>query len=216
MSLDEAKPPTKGVGMKTENQNQNGSGSVSDAQRNSSVSDAQRNFVELIESNRQRLYGMIYNMVRNHQDTEDLLQDTYSKASKGLSTFKGDASFNTWINTIAYNTAINFIRKRKNIYKVSIDDADNGLEHDSVFLDETTAIGVDKQYIRNETIASVREAIDKLPMTHQSIVKWFDLEGWSHKQIAQALGINENTVRSRLFYAHKKLQVLLAEYKEVI
>jgi RNA polymerase sigma-70 factor (ECF subfamily) len=206
MSPEWTKPPS-GVGMKTENQNQNGLGSVNDAQQN---------FVELIEANRQKLYGMIYNMVRNHQDTEDLLQDTYSKASKGFHSFKGDSSFSTWISKIAYNTTINFIRKRKNIYKVSIDDTDNNLEQDSVFLDKTTAIGVDKQYIKNETIVIVRGAISKLSANHRDVVRLFDLEGWSHKQIADSIGVNECTVRSRLFYAHKKLEVLLAEYKEVL
>jgi RNA polymerase sigma factor (sigma-70 family) len=189
---------------------------VSNNQRNLNVSDAQRNFEQFIQSNRNKLYGMVYNMVHNHQDTEDLLQDSLAKAHKALSSYDGRASLSTWIHTITYNTTINHIRGKRNKWTVSINDEDSGLKHNHVFLEKTIGVGVDKEYMGKELMEEIYKAIDTLPLSQQVVVKWFDIEGYSHKRIAQMLGINENTVRSRLFYAHKRLQVLLAEYKELI
>lgn len=207
-------PNMGGICMKTKT-NQNGLGSVSDAQRNLSVSDAQRNFESSIDSTRQKLYGMVYGMVRNHDDTQDLLQDILTKAYKSIGSFRGESNFSTWIHTIAYNTTLNHIRKSRNVYKLSIDDIDSGLDTDSVFLDKTTAEGVDKECMRRELSKTIYDAISKLPVNHQDVVTLFDIEGWSHREISVKLGVNECTVRSRLFYAHKKLQELLVEYKEV-
>jgi RNA polymerase sigma-70 factor (ECF subfamily) len=202
--------------MKTKHQNTNGSGSLSDTQHNLPVSDTQHNFESMIDSTRQKLYGMVYNMVRNHNDTQDLLQDILTKAYKSIGSFRGESNFSTWIHTIAYNTTLNHIRKNRNVYKLSIDDVDSGLDVDSVFLDKTTAEGVDKEYMRKELGQAISDAMDKIPLNHRQVVQWFDIEGWSHREIAQEIGVNECTVRSRLFYAHKKLQELLIDYKEVL
>lgn len=212
-------PPNRGrgqglVSMKTKNQNTGGLGSVSDTQHN--LNDTQRNFELLIDSTRQKLYGMVYGMVRNHDDTQDLLQDILTKAYKSIGSFRGESNFSTWIHTIAYNTTLNHIRKSRNVYKLSIDDTDSGLDTDSVFLDKTTADGVDKQYMRKEMANDISNAISQLSKNHRDVVTLFDIEGWSHREISEKLGVNECTVRSRLFYAHKKLQELLSQYKEVI
>lgn len=202
--------------MKTNTQNQNGLGSVNDAQHNLSVSDAQHNFEQLVDTSRQKLYGMIFSMVRSHDDTQDLLQDILTKAYKSIGSFRGESNFSTWIHTIAYNTTLNHIRKNRNVYKLSIDDVDSGLDTDVAFLEKTTAEGVDKKYMRKELAQAISDAMDKLPLKHRQVVQWFDIDGWSHREISEELGVNECTVRSRLFYAHKKLQELLVEYKEVL
>ena len=215
MSPEWTKPPY-GVGMKTNTQNQNGLGSVNDAQHNLSVSDAQHNFESMIDSTRQKLYGMIFGMVRSHDDTQDLLQDILTKAYKSIGSFRGESNFSTWIHTIAYNTTLNYIRKNRNVYKLSIDDIDSGLDTDVAFLTKTTAESVDKEYMRKELAQAISDAMDKIPLKHRQVVQWFDIEGWSHREISEELGVNECTVRSRLFYAHKKLQELLVEYKGVL
>jgi RNA polymerase sigma-70 factor (ECF subfamily) len=210
----------QGVGMKNNTQIQDGLGSVSDAQRNStklSVSDTLRDFEQSVVSNRQKLYGMIFNMVYNHQDTEDLLQETYYKAYRALDGYNGRASMNTWLHTIAYNTTINHIRSKRNKFNISLDDADNNyVDQDPAYIEATTGIGTDKEVIALELKQELYRVIDSLPLQQQVVVKWFDICGYSHRDIANRLGVNENTVRSRLFYAHKKLQGMLANYKEIL
>lgn len=196
------------------NNQRNASNKVIDNQRKSGVNNI--NFSELVESHRNHLYGMLYNMVRNHQDTEDLLQETWLKAHKAIGNFRGDSSVGTWLHKIAYNTGLNHIRRYGDRYNISIDDSDNGLDHDIDYIERTTGDGVDKQCMGMELRDKLNDSISKLPVKHQLVVKYFDIDGYSHKEIGNKLGVNENTVRSRLFYAHKKLQVMMEDYKEVI
>lgn len=175
-----------------------------------------KSFNVLAKSHQPKLYGTIYNMVRNHEDTEDLIQIVMAKCYKSLARFKGECSFATYIHTIAYNTTINHIRKKRARFMISIDDVDNHLDQDQTYLEKTKTNGCDAELLTKELGEKLKEAIARLPLKHQQVVQWFDIEGQSHREIAKRLGLNENTVRSRLFYAHQTLQGMLAEYKELL
>src|SRR5256886_11183531 len=69
-------------------------------------------FDQLVVKYTPRLYGLVYNMTSNHEDTNDLLQDIFSKAYKAIRGFRGKSSFYTWIHSIAVNMTLNFLKKR--------------------------------------------------------------------------------------------------------
>src|SRR5207247_9922609 len=69
-------------------------------------------FDQLVIKYTPRLYGLVYNMTSNHEDTNDLLQDIFSKAYKAIRGFRGKSSFYTWIHSIAVNISLNFLKKR--------------------------------------------------------------------------------------------------------
>src|SRR5687768_5845304 len=69
-------------------------------------------FDELIVKYSPRLYGLVYNMTSNHEDTNDMLQDIWSKAFRSIASFRGKSAFYTWIHSIAVNMTINFLKKR--------------------------------------------------------------------------------------------------------
>src|SRR4029077_750389 len=69
-------------------------------------------FDQLVVKYTPRLYGLVYNMTSNHEDTNDLLQDVFSKAYKAIRGFRGKSSFYTWIHSIAVNMTLNFLKKR--------------------------------------------------------------------------------------------------------
>jgi RNA polymerase sigma factor (sigma-70 family) len=173
-------------------------------------------FSELFEAYKSKVYAKVYSILRNHQDTEDIVQETFSKCYKSLANYNQDCSFSTWIHTIAHNTALNLIRKNKNVYKISINDEDNHLDQDQTYLIKTSYKSCDKDVMRKEMSISIEKAIEKLPVNHQIVVRLFDIEGKSHREISKLIGVNECTVRSRLFYAHRTLQGILAEYKEML
>lgn len=175
-----------------------------------------KSFNVLAKSHHQKLYGTIFNMVRSHEDTEDLIQIVMNKCYKSLARFKGECSFATYLHTIAYNTTINHIRKKRSRFMISIDDVDNHLDQDQTYLEKTKTLASDKEYMTKELGIIIADAIKQLPLKHQQVVQWFDIDGLSHREIAKRLGLNENTVRSRLFYAHQTLQGMLAEYKELV
>ncbi len=221
------------VGMKIKNQNTDGSGSLSDAQRNSTLSDAQCpndalcNLVELakqgshdaytqiVNEYKGKLHSTIKNIVYNHSDVEDILQDTLTKGYKYIGNFNGKSSVYTWLHKIAVNTAINFIRKSKKYgFSYSLDDTDNSIQFTDTFIEAISLNGVDIDIVNKEMGKAISDAMDKLSAEHRIVVQMFDIDGYSHNEIAKHVGCNENTVRSRLFYAHKKLQGMLAEYRE--
>lgn len=69
-------------------------------------------FDDLVVRYSPRLYGLIYNMTSNHEDTNDLLQEVFAKAYRSISGFRGNSTFYTWMHSIAVNMTINFMKKR--------------------------------------------------------------------------------------------------------
>ncbi len=169
-------------------------------------------FDALIVKHSPRLYGLVYHMTSNHDDTDDLLQDVWAKAYRGIGGFRGKSQFYTWTHTIAANTTINFLKKRNNRKTMSLDDVDNGIANDKDF----TALTAASTPVRDTDLAELQiklnEAMQKLTPDHRAVVTMFDIQGMAHAEIAQILGVSNGTVRSRLFYAHKQLQAWLAEF----
>ena len=92
-------------------------------------------FDDLVVKYTPRLYGLVYNMTSNHEDTNDLLQDVFSKAYKAIGGFRGKSSFYTWIHSIAVNMTLNFLKKRGRRYQLSLDDVDASIQNDKAFLE---------------------------------------------------------------------------------
>src|SRR3954465_3500574 len=88
-------------------------------------------FDVLIQRYQERVYATIYHMTSNHEDANDLTQETFVKAYKALTSFKGDSGFFTWVYRIAVNKTINFLKQRKNRHNgMSLNDLDFNAEHD--------------------------------------------------------------------------------------
>lgn len=85
---------------------------------------------QLVRRYQVRIYATIYHMTSNHEDANDLAQETFIKAYSALKTFKGDSSFYTWVYRIAVNKTINFLKTRKNKTQLSLNDLDFNAEHD--------------------------------------------------------------------------------------
>lgn len=171
-----------------------------------------RAFDDLVRKYSPRLYGLVYNMTSNHEDTNDLLQDIFSKAYRSIKGFKGKSSFYTWLHTIATNMTINFLKKRSRNYKMSLDDIDNGVQHDPEFIELTSSPDARREVDLKELQQRLNEAMMKLSNEHRAVVTMFDIQGMPHAEIGKILGISEGTVRSRLFYAHRQLQNYLQEF----
>ncbi|MGC3991465.1 MAG: sigma-70 family RNA polymerase sigma factor [Chthoniobacteraceae bacterium] len=171
-------------------------------------------FDELVVKYSPRLYGLVYNMTSNHEDTNDLLQDIFSKAYRSIRGFQGKSSFYTWIHTISVNLTINFLKKRGRRYQLSLDDVDNNLQNDKDFIELTSTSSPVREADLGELQIRLNEAMQKLSNEHRAVVTMFDIQGMPHAEIAKILGISEGTVRSRLFYAHRQLQNYLEEFRK--
>ena len=171
-------------------------------------------FDELIVKYSPRLYGLVYNMTSNHEDTHDLMQDIWAKAYRSISGFRGRSSFYTWIHSIGVNMTINFLKKRGRRAHMSLDDVDSSIQHDKEFLELTATSTPIREANLNELQKRLNEAMQRLSNDHRAVVTMFDIQGMPHAEIAKILGISEGTVRSRLFYAHRQLQNFLTEFHQ--
>src|ERR1044071_9849703 len=168
---------------------------------------------DLIRRYQERIYATIYHMTANHEDANDLAQETFIKAHQALKSFKGDSSFFTWVYRIAVNKTINFLKQKKNRHNgFSLNDFDFNAEHDP----DLVALVSDKNPRRDMGLAELQEklneAMQKLSDVHRLVVTLHDIQGMSHEEIGKIIDCNPGTVRSRLFYARQQLQGSLVDY----
>ncbi len=173
-------------------------------------------FDKLVIKYSPRLYGLIYHMTSNHEDTNDLMQDVFAKAYRSMGGFKGRSSFYTWLHQIGVNMTINFVKKRGRRFHLSLDDVDSGIQNDREFLELTSTGHGDpvRETNLSELQRRINEAMQKLSPDHRAVVTMFDVQGMPHAEISKILGVSEGTVRSRLFYAHQQLQNFLEEFRQ--
>ncbi|KPL01274.1 MAG: hypothetical protein AMJ91_00505 [candidate division Zixibacteria bacterium SM23_73_3] len=164
----------------------------------------QKAFNLLVIRHQKRIYDFIYRMIRNHQDAADLSMEVFVRAYKGLKDFKERSSFYVWLAKIAVNLCINFSKREKFRYFLSI--------FDLAEKPATTSSPVDKVEEKELRLA-IDQAIKNLPPRQRSsfVLKFY--QGLSHQQIAQIMGISEGAAKSNYFQAIKKLQKLLAQYR---
>jgi RNA polymerase sigma factor (sigma-70 family) len=171
-------------------------------------------FDQLVVKYTPRLYGLIYNMTSNHEDTNDLLQDVFAKAYKAIRGFRGKSSFYTWIHSIAVNMTLNFLKKRGRRYHLSLDDVDASIQNDKEFLELTATSSPVREADLSELQRRLNEAMMKLSDEHRAVVTMFHIQGMPHAEISKILRVSEGTVRSRLFYANRQLQNYLDEFRK--
>ncbi|MFV1995673.1 MAG: sigma-70 family RNA polymerase sigma factor [Verrucomicrobiales bacterium] len=171
-------------------------------------------FDELVLKHSSRLYGLVYHMTSNHEDTNDLLQDIFAKAYRSLKRFRGKSSFYTWIYSISVNMTLNFLKKRNRHPKMSLDDVDSGIHYDKDFIEATSGPNPIREVNIHELQQRLNSAMMRLSEDHRAVVTMFDIQGMPHAEISQILGVSQGTVRSRLFYAHRQLQNFLEEFRK--
>ena len=169
-------------------------------------------YEELVRKYQERIYATVYHMTANHEDANDLAQETFIKGYTALKSFKGDSSFYTWVYRIAVNKTINFLKQRKNKAHMSLNDIDFNAENDP----DMVALVSDRTPRRDVGLTELQEKLNgamlKLSAVHRLVVTLHDVQGLSHEEIGKMMDCNVGTVRSRLFYARQQLQAYLSDY----
>ena len=172
-------------------------------------------FRKVVEDYRKRVYQTAYGIVQNVDDAKDITQEVFLKVFEKMATFKGNASLSTWIYRITVNTCIDLLRKRKGGVSVplneDIDYAPQSLESSNRGNPSNSPF--DSTY-RGEVRQKIKEAFLKRSPEHRSTLLLREIEGLSYQQIAEAMACSIGTVMSRLHYARKKMQKLLAPIME--
>jgi RNA polymerase sigma-70 factor (ECF subfamily) len=172
-------------------------------------------FVEIMTRYRERIFSVALALLRNRADAEEIAQDTFIRAHRGLGRFRGDSSLATWLHRIAVNLARNrywyFFRRRRHA-TLSLDCALSE-DSDATFADlvATDAPSPSREAAAGEFSSLVNTCMEKLDARHREILTLRNLLNRSYDEIAQALGINVGTVKSRIARARGNLRALLAE-----
>ncbi len=143
------------------------------------------------------MYAVAMRFVKNADDAEDVLQESFIKAFQKIHQFKGEVTFGAWLKKIVVNKSIDFLKSKK---------------QDMLTLDESYIQPLDNEdWTVDEGISinEVKEAIEKLSDKYKYVVMMFLVEGFDHKEIAQVLNIEETTCRTRLLRGKGQLKELL-------
>jgi RNA polymerase sigma-70 factor (ECF subfamily) len=157
------------------------------------------------------LYNYALKIVRDPDDAQDLVQDTYYKAFKNYHQFKTGTNSKAWMFMILKNTFINNYRKlKREPIKVDYDEIENIYEN--VKSNWTNENNLDLEFYHNLLDDELSDALSKLPKKMKEVFLLCDLEGYSYEEIAEIVNIPVGTVRSRLHRARKFLQEELFGY----
>jgi RNA polymerase sigma-70 factor, ECF subfamily len=179
------------------------------------VAGDQAAFEEIMRRHRERIYGVVYSLLRNHADTEEIVQDTFIRAHRGLAKFRGDASLATWLHHVAVNLAHNrywYFHRRQRHATLSLD-CSLSEESGATFADllPSTAEGPARETMTTEFTDLVTMCMNQLPPAQREILALRNLLNRSYDEIAAALRIEVGTVKSRIARARGQLRALLVQ-----
>lgn len=173
-------------------------------------------FDQLVTRYRGKIFAMIYNLVHNEADAWDLAQDAFVKAWRALPKFQGKSAFYTWLYRISHNVVYDWLRKKANVVDKK--------EFDETFVGDPTAENAptvpksidtpEEEAERHDLRREIEAALAKLSPEHRETIVLREIEGLKYDEIAERMDCSTGTVMSRLFYARKNLQELLADTRE--
>jgi RNA polymerase sigma-70 factor (ECF subfamily) len=155
---------------------------------------------QLYEAHAARVHRLVYRLCGDAELAQDFTQDTFVRAFDQLSRFRGEAAFGTWIHRIAVTVTLNGMRKVKR------------LRERETTLDDDSGIGTVSHRADPDLRSRITAAIDALPEGTRMTLIMHDIEGYTHAEIAESLGIAEGTSKSRLFEARGRLRRALAAF----
>ena len=157
-------------------------------------------FRSLVERYMKQAYNIAYHIVNDHDDAEDVAQESFVRSYRALPSFRGDAEFSTWLYRIVTNVSLNRAKQKKTKTM-------RELPHLEMY---TELAGSHPAYATQADVKMhIEKALHQLPTLQRSVVILRHIEGLSTKQVAGILRCTEGTVKTHLFRALKKMRTLL-------
>ena len=159
-------------------------------------------FAKVVSLYGEKLYWLIRKMVLDHEDANDLLQNTFLKAWTNIEYFRGDAKLSTWLYKIAVNECITFLNKQRNVERISLDDAE-------AFLLER--LRGDEYFDGDEIQFKLQQAIHTLPDKQRLVfnMKYFD--EMKYEEISEVVGTSVGALKASFHHAVEKIKSFLTK-----
>lgn len=159
-------------------------------------------FAKIVSLYGEKLYWQIRKMVLDHDDANDLLQNTFLKAWTNISYFRGEAKLSTWLYKIAINECITFLNKQRAMNNVSIDDTD-------VYLLEK--LKGDEYFDGDATQMKLQEAILQLPEKQRLVFQMKYYDEMKYEDMSEVLGTSVGALKASYHHAVKKIEAFLTK-----
>ena len=156
-------------------------------------------FEELVRATCAETYTLAYRLLGNEEDAQDVVQEAYLRAWKGLKRFRGEATFNTWMYRITANCAASHVSRRSR-------HRHEALSEDAPVLDERSEADFEARIGATSTRERLHAALQDLPAEMRSVIVLRDVYDLPHEAIAAELGISEGAAKVRLHRARRKLR----------
>jgi len=165
-----------------------------------SEKDINHAFSTLVDLYKERLYWHIRNMVKNHDDTDDILQNVFIKVYKHINGFKGQSKLYSWLYRIATNESITFLNQKAKKLNISNEELNQQLIHN---------LQADVYYEGDEIQLKLQLAIASLPQKQQQVFNMKYFQELKYKEISEILGTSEGALKASYHLASKKIEAFL-------
>ena len=162
----------------------------------------QRAFNKVMRHFSQPLYWQIRRMVIDHENTNDILQETFIKAWININHFRGDAKLSTWLYKIAINESITFLNKERNKQTTSIDDEDSFLINN---------LQADDWFDGNDLQLELQKAINRLPEKQRLVFNMRYFDEMKYEDMSEILGTSVGALKASYHHAAKKIEEFFSE-----
>lgn len=166
-------------------------------QRLSDPHTARRAFGDVIRKYSEPLYWQIRRMVNNHEDANDLLQNTFLKAWSSIDAFRGDAKLSTWLHKIAINESLTFLERERKRLNLSLDDEEAHI---------VSAIEADSDIDGDELRRELRKAIAALPEKQRLVFNMRYYDDMPYEKMSEILGTSVGALKASYHHAVKKIE----------
>lgn len=163
-------------------------------------------FRDLIETYQSLVVHVVFRLVDNPADREEMCQDVFVKVYQHLGKFEYKARLSTWIARIAYHHCLNYLKKKKVALYDDLAESGNPREGEAGLDRLPGDAGMDTEMDDRELGDILRREIDRLPAQQRAVLTLYHLEGFSYAEIADILELPEGTVKSHLFRARNRLK----------
>ncbi len=161
------------------------------------TSTKEKAFTSIIKKYQEKLYWHIRRMVIQHQDADDVLQNTFIKVWKGLENFREDSQLYTWLYRIATNESLTFIAQQKRKPTSSIDNEDNGL---------CNSIKASEHFDGNKAEWKLQLAIQQLPDKQRAVFNLRYFDEMPYEEMSRVLETSEGALKASYHHAVKKIE----------
>jgi RNA polymerase sigma-70 factor (ECF subfamily) len=155
---------------------------------------------KLYEAHVDRVYRLAYRMTGDDDLAREFTQETFIRAFERMATFRGESAFSTWLHSITTSVVLNGLRKVKRFHRREAD------------LEEAKDIGGSRRESDPDLRQRLEQAVGALPLKYRMVFVMHDVEGYTHDEIAETLGVETGTSKAQLSRARARLREALAQF----